>query len=199
MPSLYGHPEFSIWSHCSIQWGSVICLYCRSVSQDLSETILTMVGNCSILLTKPRQAPPGVLRHRGIEPTFNPSSLGGQVSITVWYITELQSHLSFLFTWMLLITVTFALWTSGYCDSPTSGILFSLVVHGWQGDILAVTFSKPVAGCCQCIVFLCPSVLISKCMFCNLWNEAEGCATAAAGHVNAHARAWNSLLSEFVH
>lgn len=55
-----------------------VCI--RSVSQDLSETILTMVGNCSILLTKPRQPPPGVLRHRGIEPAFNPSSLGGQVS-----------------------------------------------------------------------------------------------------------------------
>lgn len=50
-----------------------------NVSQDLSESILTMVGNCSILLTKPRQPPPGVLRHRGIEPAFNPSSLGGQL------------------------------------------------------------------------------------------------------------------------
>ncbi|XP_069701673.1 CCR4-NOT transcription complex subunit 1 isoform X6 [Periplaneta americana] len=51
-----------------------------NVSQDLSETILTMVGNCSIMLSKPRQPPPGVLRtHRGIEPAFNPSSLGGQL------------------------------------------------------------------------------------------------------------------------
>ncbi|XP_021921568.1 CCR4-NOT transcription complex subunit 1 isoform X2 [Zootermopsis nevadensis] len=50
-----------------------------SVSQDLSQTILTMVGNCSILLSKPRQPPPGVLRHRGIEPGFNPTSLGGQL------------------------------------------------------------------------------------------------------------------------
>ena len=53
----------------------------RNVSPDLSETILTMVANCSIMLTKPRQPPPGVLRtHRGIDPAFNPSSLGGQVN-----------------------------------------------------------------------------------------------------------------------
>ncbi|KAK7790471.1 hypothetical protein R5R35_006209 [Gryllus longicercus] len=51
-----------------------------SVSQELSEAILTMVANCSILLSKPRQPPPGVLRtHRGIEPPFNASSLGGQL------------------------------------------------------------------------------------------------------------------------
>lgn len=81
---LQGHPQFSFQGHHLIHCGSVISLYCRSVSQDLSETILTMVGNCSILLTKPRQAPPGVLRHRGIEPAFNPSSLGGQVRMAVW-------------------------------------------------------------------------------------------------------------------
>ncbi|KAJ9577751.1 hypothetical protein L9F63_005671, partial [Diploptera punctata] len=51
-----------------------------SVAQDLSETILTMVANCSIMLSKPRPPPPGVLRtHRGIDPAFNPSSLGGQL------------------------------------------------------------------------------------------------------------------------
>ena len=39
-----------------------------------------MVSNCNILLNKPRQPPPGVLRtHRSIESSFNPSSLGGQV------------------------------------------------------------------------------------------------------------------------
>jgi hypothetical protein len=63
-------------------WTLNLDLYYRNVSQDLSESILTMVGNCSILLTKPRQPPPGVLRHRGIEPAFNPSSLGGQVKYT---------------------------------------------------------------------------------------------------------------------
>ena len=58
----------------------ILCIYFRSVAQDLSETILTMVANCSIMLSKPRQPPPGVLRtHRGIDPAFNPSSLGGQV------------------------------------------------------------------------------------------------------------------------
>lgn len=34
---------------------------CRSVSQELSETILTMVANCSNVMTKARQPPPGVM------------------------------------------------------------------------------------------------------------------------------------------
>nr|CAD7196956.1 unnamed protein product [Timema douglasi] len=51
-----------------------------NVSQELSEAILTMVANCSILLSKPRQPPPGVMRpHRNIEQAFNPSSIGGQL------------------------------------------------------------------------------------------------------------------------
>nr|CAD7424776.1 unnamed protein product [Timema monikensis] len=54
-----------------------------NVSQELSEAILTMVANCSILLSKPRQPPPGVMRpHRNIEQAFNPSSIGGQLPHT---------------------------------------------------------------------------------------------------------------------
>lgn len=45
----------------------------RNVTQELSEAIMNMVANCSLLLSKPRQHPPGVLRnHRGMDPTFNP-------------------------------------------------------------------------------------------------------------------------------
>lgn len=33
----------------------------RSVSQELSETILTMVANCSNVMNKARQPPPGVM------------------------------------------------------------------------------------------------------------------------------------------
>ena len=43
---------------------------------------MTMVQNCSLMLSKgtmSRPPPPGVLRHRGLEP-FNPATLGGQVS-----------------------------------------------------------------------------------------------------------------------
>jgi hypothetical protein len=80
--------------HRNIDCESIICLYFRNVSQDLSETILTMVGNCSILLSKPRQPPPGVLRHRGMEPGFNPTSLGGQVYIL--FSKELTSSVHFL-------------------------------------------------------------------------------------------------------
>lgn len=40
----------------------VICFQCvRSVSQELSETILTMVANCSNVMNKARQPPPGVM------------------------------------------------------------------------------------------------------------------------------------------
>lgn len=44
----------------------------RNVSQELSEAIVTMVNNCSLLLNSPRQPPPGVLRHRAMDQTFNP-------------------------------------------------------------------------------------------------------------------------------
>lgn len=45
---------------------NVVCLtvllFCsRSVSQELSETILTMVANCSNVMNKARQPPPGVM------------------------------------------------------------------------------------------------------------------------------------------
>lgn len=36
-------------------------LILRSVSQELSETILTMVANCSNVMNKARQPPPGVM------------------------------------------------------------------------------------------------------------------------------------------
>ncbi|XP_015598376.1 CCR4-NOT transcription complex subunit 1 isoform X7 [Cephus cinctus] len=52
-----------------------------SVSQECSEAIMTMVQNCSLMLSKAsmtRPPPPGVLRHRGLEP-FNPATLGGQL------------------------------------------------------------------------------------------------------------------------
>lgn len=43
---------------------------------------MTMVQNCSLMLSKStmsRPPPPGVLRHRALE-SFNPATLGGQVS-----------------------------------------------------------------------------------------------------------------------
>ncbi|XP_011335843.1 CCR4-NOT transcription complex subunit 1 isoform X2 [Ooceraea biroi] len=52
-----------------------------NVSQELSELIMTMVQNCSLMLSKNtmnRAPPPGVLRHRGLEP-FNPATLGSQL------------------------------------------------------------------------------------------------------------------------
>ncbi|XP_043501500.1 CCR4-NOT transcription complex subunit 1 isoform X2 [Polistes fuscatus] len=52
-----------------------------SVSQECSDAIMAMVQNCSLMLNKStmsRPPPPGVLRHRGLEP-FNPATLGGQL------------------------------------------------------------------------------------------------------------------------
>lgn len=52
-----------------------------SVQQELSDAIITMATNCSLMLSASRQAPPpGVLRqHRSLDTAFNPSSLGGQI------------------------------------------------------------------------------------------------------------------------
>lgn len=51
---------------------AVLQVCARNVSQELSDVILTMVGNCSLLLNNSRQPPPGVLRHRGLDQAFNP-------------------------------------------------------------------------------------------------------------------------------
>lgn len=40
---------------------TVLLFRSRSVSQELSETILTMVANCSNVMNKARQPPPGVM------------------------------------------------------------------------------------------------------------------------------------------
>lgn len=64
-----------------------IFTYYRSVSQELSELIMTMVQHCSLMLSKStmnRPPPPGVLRHRGLEP-FNPATLGSQVFWGVFF------------------------------------------------------------------------------------------------------------------
>lgn len=37
-------------------------LFHRSLPQELSETIMTMVGNCTVVLTKNRLPPPGVVK-----------------------------------------------------------------------------------------------------------------------------------------
>lgn len=53
----------------------------RTVSQELADVIMTMVQTCSLMLSKStmnRPPPPGVLRHRALEP-FNPATLGSQV------------------------------------------------------------------------------------------------------------------------
>ncbi|XP_010075687.1 PREDICTED: CCR4-NOT transcription complex subunit 1 [Pterocles gutturalis] len=42
-------------------WLTTLLLCSRSVSQELSETILTMVANCSNVMNKARQPPPGVM------------------------------------------------------------------------------------------------------------------------------------------
>ena len=59
-----------------------ICNFFRSVSQDLSDAIVTMVQSCSLMLSKGtlNRIPQPVMRHRNIEP-FNQSLPGGpQVS-----------------------------------------------------------------------------------------------------------------------
>lgn len=45
----------------NVTWLTVVLPHPRSVSQELSETILTMVANCSNVMNKARQPPPGVM------------------------------------------------------------------------------------------------------------------------------------------
>jgi len=75
---------------------------CRNVSQDLSELIVTMVQNCSVMLSKNsmnRPPPPGVLRHRTLD-TF-PVTLGSQVSL--FYLFSLSVLLTFkLFSYIVV-------------------------------------------------------------------------------------------------
>lgn len=45
-----------------------------SLSQELSEAILTMVGNCNIIFNRPKLPPPGVVKMpRSLEPAFSTS------------------------------------------------------------------------------------------------------------------------------
>lgn len=54
----------------------------RSVSQELSETILTMVANCSNVMNKARQPPPGVLP-KGRAPSTSSLDAISPVQVTV--------------------------------------------------------------------------------------------------------------------
>lgn len=69
-----------------------------SIQQELSDAIITMATNCSLMLSASRQAPPpGVLRqHRALDTPFNPSSLGGQIfnASNVDSLANLSSNLA---------------------------------------------------------------------------------------------------------
>lgn len=65
---------------------------CRSVSQELSETILTMVANCSNVMNKARQPPPGVMS-KGRPPSASSLDAISPVQVTKCY----SSCLVFLF------------------------------------------------------------------------------------------------------
>lgn len=57
---------------------------CRSVSQELSETILTMVANCSNVMNKARQPPPGVMS-KGRPPSASSLDAISPVQVTKCY------------------------------------------------------------------------------------------------------------------
>ena len=63
------HDSLSLWQDDRNCWPLLVisplndssCIGPRNVSQELSETILTMVANCSNVMNKARQPPPGVM------------------------------------------------------------------------------------------------------------------------------------------
>lgn len=66
----------------------------RSVSQELSETILTMVANCSNVMNKARQPPPGVMPKGRAPSTSSLDAISPvQVSLCVDYIRPVHSDL----------------------------------------------------------------------------------------------------------
>lgn len=65
----------------------------RSVSQELSEVILTMFSNCALMFK--RQPPPGaVARRAGLEGGFNPSQLFAPPQAQVDTLASLGSGLA---------------------------------------------------------------------------------------------------------
>lgn len=70
-----------------VTWLTVVLPRPRSVSQELSETILTMVANCSNVMNKARQPPPGVM------PKGRPPSASSLDAISPVQVE--QSHAAF--------------------------------------------------------------------------------------------------------
>lgn len=71
----------------NVTWLTVVLPCPRSVSQELSETILTMVANCSNVMNKARQPPPGVM------PKGRPPSASSLDAISPVQVE--QSHAAF--------------------------------------------------------------------------------------------------------
>lgn len=71
----------------NVTWLTVVLPHARSVSQELSETILTMVANCSNVMNKARQPPPGVM------PKGRPPSASSLDAISPVQVE--QSHAAF--------------------------------------------------------------------------------------------------------
>lgn len=73
---------------------------------------MTMVQNCSLMLSKStmnRPPPPGVLRHRGLEP-FNPATLGSQVlrlSIYFLLILSINMNIYYLVSYFIVEFIYF--------------------------------------------------------------------------------------------
>lgn len=94
--SLFGRTNVTNKADCDSSLHCISLLSCRSVSQELSETILTMAANCSNVMNKARQPPPGVMP-KGRAPST--SSLDAISPVQVLLGWESFAPLSWLSYW----------------------------------------------------------------------------------------------------
>lgn len=85
-----------------LNWVLLLASLCRSVSQELSETILTMVANCSNVMNKARQPPPGVLP-KGRAPSTSSLDAISPVQVTVTLLTEDCYKSQDSLNWILMV------------------------------------------------------------------------------------------------
>lgn len=88
------HP--SMQCYLFVTW-FVSLLFLRSVSQELSETILTMVANCSNVMNKARQPPPGVMP-KGRAPSTSSLDAISPVQVFAGKLWNTFSYLRFVST-----------------------------------------------------------------------------------------------------
>uniref|UniRef100_T1DC70 CCR4-NOT transcription complex subunit 1 n=1 Tax=Cupiennius salei TaxID=6928 RepID=T1DC70_CUPSA len=114
-----------------------------SISQELSETILTMVGNCGVVLTKNRLPPPGVVKtSQGLQSVLS-SAVINSSGTSLEQLTGLTSSVSALSLASNVKTIS-----SGNSGFPLPGALnsFSIASSGSPAKMLTAPSTPAVSS-----------------------------------------------------